>query len=290
MSHDLTAELAAREVTLILSTHGSSSSIAPTDVFVGDDVVTSRLHSTRMSDTLMDVAFPTCPSGRYYHYTKFDCAEKILSTGTFRLYNLHKNLTFDEFVAFCRHHRVSGYLDKPQEAYKELMDDLFYGSLVSDPNDSRGVCWRDFGDNHKGACLKFQVTVHDISCFRKVFYDQRGSLPVLRSLEQWCNSYKKHFIPFHFSVFGAFYLPDRFRDEAENRLLVKRHKGGQQFPFAITSEGAGLVKFVEYNLVAHNCPMFTLKLCRVKVGAKGDKTRMEEHYRKHGRIANVVIE
>lgn len=262
------------------------------EVSVRDNYVLIGLIGTTLVDFLGEHLFPKAVSGGYYHFTKLQSFREIMQSERLRLYNLHKRINDGEFRLFCEDHRLQGYLeslhDNPNRfVYQELMDDLFYTSLVDATQRDSAHLWQTFGDCCRGVRLGFRVTADNHPDFRKIAYQDNNRLPLFHDLQQEFERFGRDFIVGGLSRFPAYYISSGFRGEFEWRLMIQRVDN--VLPFAIHREGAGDVKFIECEMNGRTCPQFQLELIEVTAGTQCDFNEVTGLVRGSAHFAHVPV-
>jgi hypothetical protein len=259
-------------------------------------ILGSNSGGANLAGQLFDELFRPSPAGTYHHYTSYGGFKGIVSTGTLRLYNLHKRFNSGEFRTFCRDHGLDGYLreENPGEEighFDSLMRDLYYTSLVSENAADSDLHWDKFANGHKGVRLSFEVKFHGAyPNFRSVAYQDPDCHPALRDLQSAFRSRGWFFVNLGLSRMGGFYQRRDFSSQFEHRLLAKRFPGDETgFPFAVHDERHGAVAYIESDLTTSNHPWFNLKLVSVKVGRDGSRENVESYLSQHEQFRSVVL-
>jgi len=238
-------------------------------------IIIGFVGGTTLVDRICELLFPKAPSGIYYHFTNLESLCNILSSQKLRFYNLHKRFTDGEFRLFCEDHGLDGYLAKSQTnptrfVYQELMDDLFYTSLVDSGQKDSYRMWQNFGNEYQGVRLAFAIKADNHPDFRKIVYQANNKLPLFHNLQHAFQQYGRRFVVSGLSRFPAYYVCSAFQDESEWRLLAKRQTDGSNFQFTVHPVGTSDVKFIECAIAGTTCPQFQLQLVEVTAGTTCD--------------------
>ena len=217
----------------ILHKHGINSLIDRRDVTITDRTVSDFAKSiSRLSDCITDHLWPSIPAAQVYHYTSWEAAESILTSGRFRFQNLGKRYGEGEIETFCRSHRLDGYLEPDVDGnpgYKNLlMPNTFYASFTETDlsPDEEEYFWRTFAPCD-GVRLTIQVEAANPN-FRRILYEPvpGNPIPVLADLTSTIRrKYNREFLLTGISRLSAFYLSGaHYKREKECRLLCKTWK------------------------------------------------------------------
>lgn len=291
---DLTRRHAAE---LILKTLPSASipvADAEQEVLFTHDTVFVGMTGNSLAKAIWNAAFPRAQSGVYYHFTSLCSLKEIALSGILRLYNLHKRYSNDEFRTLCRDNDLTGYHDPGSAApgadfHRELMDHLFYTSLVDDTKKDSALLWDSFGDNGKGVRLALEVHVDHYDGFRRVSYQTPAGLPVLKALQNAFTAYSRRFVVRGLSQMPAYYIAAVFEDECEYRLLVKKPVGDGPFEFPVNVQGSGPVAFIECRIDGTPHSMFLLKLIEVAAGANCDLDEARRYVQANPSLSAVRV-
>lgn len=287
-----------KEISAIFAEHGVECELAPEDLSIGEKCVGdfTKTHP-RISDQIYTAVFPKAPSGVYSHYTTYGSFKSIFRTGTLRLYNLHKRFGSGEFRTFCRDHNLTGYLrtegpDQEAGLYQDLMDDLFYISVVDQQQPNEEVLWRRFGSNGKGVRLNLEISADDHFDFRKVFYQKGVQIPLLQSLRtHFEQKYGVDFVPSRISRMGGFYQRDDYADQLEYRLLVKKHSDDYGFPFVPKHESPqrSRVQYIEVDLIQPIDASFQIEVVGVAAGPLLDQSMVQRYITTYAVLKSVPV-
>lgn len=257
-------------------------------------VILGVVGGTTVADRMCEILFPKAPSGIYYHFTPFEGFRGILSSKTLRLFNLHKRLSDGEFRLFCEDHGLDGYLAQSQTnpnrfVYQELMDDLFYTSLVNHERKDSKHLWRTFADKHRGVRLKFQVNAGAHADFRKIAYQNNNKLPLFHELQEAFNKFGRKFVISGLSRFPAYYVCSDFKRESEWRLMVKKQPGDNSFQFPIYQWGQGDIKYIEHPIDGTACVPFQLHLVEATAGRLCEIAKVRDQVAASGLSSIVAV-
>lgn len=249
-----------------------------------------------LANGLFDQLFPRSSSGKYYHYTSYGGFKGIVSSGRFRLYNLHKRFGSGEFRTFCRDHNFDGYLRLKDDGiedghYADLMDDLFYTSLTAEKGKDAELLWERFANHGEGVRLSLQIdTAPNYPNFRAVAYQEPDCLPVLKELRATFTEWGYRFVNLGLSRMGGFYQRRDYSSQSEQRLLAKRFpEAPEQFPFQVQTEGKGRIKFIEAILGNKSHPWFNIKLLEVLPGKSCSADKVQRYLDARSIVGNVKL-
>jgi len=290
----LSQKHAAQEIERILRSFGCNANVEQQEVVVREDKVMLGPLGANLADQLWDFIFPRAPSAIYYHFTKMDGFQGIISSERLRLYNLHKRYDDDEFRAFCRDHGLEGFLDESAkrpsgDIHEQLMDNLFYVSLVDHGQRDSTHHWEVFGAGRTGVRLGFKIEADHYSDFLTVSYQSPDRSPMFFALQDAFASLGRDFIVLGISRMGAYYVLQKFRKEHEYRLLVHKPQDSKQFEFVVTPEGTGHVKFIECEMGGRTCSKFAVTLVEVTSGKFCDHSTVEAVVRTSRSFSKVPV-
>jgi hypothetical protein len=274
-SQPLTRRQAAVEVSQILAPTTISVAEIEQEILISHDTVHLGAIGNRVAEEIWNRVYPSCPPGRYYHFTKAQSGKDIISSGKLRLYNLHNRYSDDEFRTFCRDHKLDGFLDptgSSPDRHRELMDDLFYVSLVDASHKDSDLHWNTFASPppHSGVRLEFGIDPANYGGFRRIFYQEHGQMPLFAKLQRAFQAYGRKFVFNGLSRMPAYYILARFWRESECRLLVKRSALGSLPEFSVQTVGASRVQYIECEINGATCSKFNLKFVGVTTGKACD--------------------
>jgi hypothetical protein len=290
----LTKTQAAAEIRRVLIDFNLTIPFDEEMIVVTENVVLLGFKSDALSNALFDFAFPRSLSGTFYHYTSYGGFKGIVSSSKLRLYNLHRRFRSGEYRTFCRDYNLDGYVrgehGQPEKGlFSELMDDLFYVSLVDNSDANSDRLWRTFADDHAGVRLTFQLTVNPAyPNFRRVSYQNGSQVPILRALQDAFARYDRHLVSLGISRMGGFYQRAAFSYQDEHRLLVKRVPG-DPFPFEVIPVKGESYKFIECDLERASSTAFQLKLMEVVCGASCPLEKVRRYICEHSRFDNLSV-
>jgi hypothetical protein len=220
----------AADIDGILRGHGVTL-----DIGVGDFTPTDRLvtdfgkSNTRLSDAIVQAIWPRVHEGTFVHYTRRKCAESIIASGNFRLYELFKRVSQGEMVDFFQHHGFQGYLQmvNGRPVYHDAMRKLFYASFTNsclDDHEERNM-WEEFAPSAQDVRLVFDVMAENPD-FRRVRYVPRKGpgVPLIDQLQARVRMFGgREFLFRGVTRVAAFYLRGTYSEENETRLLHARY-------------------------------------------------------------------
>ena len=207
-----------------------------------------------LSEIIFDHYYPRPNATEFYHFTKLESAIKILSSQSFRLYNLIKNYYSDEFYTFYTDHNLEGYKTNyapDGDLYEtHIMKRTFSLSLAKKSNltpTQESYLWQVFSDEAEGVRLEFEVKSYHTD-FRDIYYKAPKTSNISLLLNVLDNHFKKiynrQFALSKISKIGGFYLPNIYDIENESRFLIKQFTDDYDFNFTIHEEEDG-VAFIE---------------------------------------------
>lgn len=284
---------AAAEIRQVFDDFNCRIKVTEGEISVTDNVVLLGFEGDRLAGAIFDFAFPRSKSGVYYHYTTYGGFKGILSSGMLRLHNLHRRFGGGEFRTFCRDYGLDGYVrdgDSGEEGLsRELMDDLFYVSLVDNPTANEERLWHTFANKHRGVRLKFEITVNPkYPNFRQVAYQGESQVPLIKALQNRFRRYERHFVTAGLSRMGGFYQRADYSYQTEHRLLVKRFPGSP-FPFEITAVKGERYKFIQCDLTKPSFKAFDIKLQEVHVGRDCPIEKVRNYVAEKSNISGLAI-
>ena len=279
-----------------MAKHSMSVRATPTDFVFGDKCIFLgiSLDGEERADNLFDQLFPRSSEGVYHHYTTYGGFKGIVSSGTVRLFNLHKRFGSGEFRTFCRDHGLDGYLksgkgDADEGYFSDLMNDLFYISLVGEDTSDSIHCWERFAADHRGVRLSFKIRLaHNYRNFRAVTYQKPDCIPAFREIKEAYAAHGLTFINSGLSRMPGFYQRKDFTCQSEHRLLAKRFPGApNEFPFAVHEEGKGSIKFIESDLTTQEHPWFNLELLSITAGGNCTLQNVRKYLKNNSQFPNL---
>lgn len=271
-----------------MSEHGCSITTSELDFTPGDQCIFTapNARGELLADKLFELYSPKTSSGVYSHYISFDGFQQVISSGKLRFYSTKKRKSIGEFVPFCEEMGLDGYwrLNNINQAigeYPILMDDLYYKSFVSSPDDKSGYLWETFADGGRGVRLAIQIDVHpDYPDFRNMAYQGSVGLLVLKRLMNAFREARCHFIPSGISRMPAFCQLEKYSIQNECRLIAKRHAEVHDcFPFKVEYDEYNQCNFFDYSLTEPTCNLFKLKLIGIEAGPYcSDENQKKAHH------------
>lgn len=236
----------------VLRRHGVSETITAEHITVTDNLVCDFAKpESHLSDCLIERLWPRIRRATVFHFTSYEAAQSILSTGTFRLQNLGKRFGEGELATFSATHKLGGYMQKDADGrpvYRTLlMPNTFYASFTdaSLSYDQQEPLWRRFS-GRDGVRLTLEVEASNPD-FRPMRYEAKRGRPIalLADLsEELMARHGKHFMLSGISRMCAFYLPEAgYAAEKESRILFKTWDGIGPQPI-----GTGSSAYVELPL------------------------------------------
>ena len=283
----------------VMAKHSLPVVAAATDFVFGDKCVWLGMSfgGEKLANALFDRLFPRSPAGIYHHYTSYGGFKGIVSSGNFRLYNLHKRFASGEFRTFCRDHGLDGYLrtdagGNEEGCFLALMTDLFYTSLVNAKAADSDLHWERFADRHRGVRLTLRISVAPkYPNFRAVTYQQSDCVPAFKDLKAAFNREGLNFVNSGLCRMPGFYQRQDFSSQFEHRLLAKRFPGvPKEFPFTVRDEGNGLIKFIESDLTTNGHPWFNIELLGATVGRSASLQKVENYIESYSKFPNLPVE
>lgn len=280
----------------VMTKHSLPVRAAATDFVFADKCVLLGMSfdGERLANTLFDQLFPRSPAGIYHHYTSYGGFKGIVSSGSLRLYNLHKRFASGEFRTFCRDHGLDGYLRTGAGGsevgyFAALMTDLFYTSLVDAKAADSDLHWERFADRHRGVRLTLRISLAPkYPNFRAVTYQQPDCVPAFKDLKAAFNSEGLNFVNSGLCRMPGFYQRQDFSSQFEHRLLAKRFPGvPKEFPFSVRDEGNGSIKFIESDLTTNGHPWFNIKLLGATVGRSGSLQNVVNYLKSYSKFPNL---
>ena len=281
-----------------VSTYQMKVRSVPEDFTFGKDciILGANNRGEQLANEFYDQLFPRSAPGKYYHFTTYGGFKGIVSSGRFRLYNLHKRFNSGEFRTFCRDHNLDGYLSSGADGmedgyYAELMDDLFFTSLTTDQGIGSQLLWDRFANHGKGVRLTLQIDpAPGYPNFRAVAYQEPDCLPVMKGLRTAFAERGYHFINLGLSRMGGFYQRREYSSQSEHRLLAKRFpQARQQFPFQVQKEGNGRIQFIEAVLGDKSHPWFAIELLEVLPGKNCSTDDIQRYLDNQSIVSNVTM-
>ncbi len=202
-----------------------------------------------LSDAILEHAFPHVRGQvELDHYTTMPRFRGIVQSGDFRLSQLRKRLGEHEFWSFAEDHGLRGYLeqnDAGKALYKDLADDLFFGSFTRPGTDNEDGLWEEFGGHGRGVRLRLRLEPLIADAELRPIHYPHGPTLLKRVNDALIASVGVPFIPRALSRVGAFYLPlTTYGWEQEVRLLVKRWKGGKNLRCQLGNTNIGQSRLV----------------------------------------------
>lgn len=222
----------ANNINNIFIKHNIHEKIHHSDIIVLDNIICDNLfqNKSNFSNIIIKNIWPPIKEREVYHYTNQKATESILKSETFRLCNIAKNYSFNEVEAFCKNHNLTYPLKRDENNIpnykKDIMPNTFYASFtdVENPNIhiADNYLWRQFSKQN-GVRLKLKISAKNED-FREMKYEEIKGKPIelyndIISLIE--NQYNKKFAIKGLSRFVSFYLPIKFKEETETRLLFR---------------------------------------------------------------------
>ncbi len=267
--------------------HSINLQSSPLDFTIGDKCIFPawNLRGETLSNRLFDLLFPRLKSGIYYHYLTFESFQEVAKYDSLRFFSTKKLSSIGEFIPMCQDLELDGYWrigadGKPEGSHVSMMDDLFYKSFVSSPEDNASELWDTFSEGGTGVRLAVQIDVHPgYPDFRQVSY--QGS-PAVAALDALLNAFREadwHFVPFGISRMPGYYQLKQWSHHKECRLIAKRHPGAHDcFPFKVGRDEGERAKcnFIDCSLTAPTCSAFQLKLMDAVPGPMTDNPQKRQ--------------
>ncbi len=269
----------------VMSDHSVKFSTSPLDFSIGEKCILPALNyrGEILANKLFDQLFPPLDSGIYYNYMNYGAFEKIMETGNLRLFSTKKLCSEGEFIPLCQDLELDGYWrigsdGNPEGEYASMMDDLFYKSFVSSPEDNADQLWKTFASNGTGVRIAVEITIHsNYPDFRRISYQESRSVEILESLIKSFRKLKYHFIPFGISRMPAYCQLKEFAYQNECRLIAKRHPGAHDcFPFYVDRDKKEQCNYIDCSLQVPTCSGFQLRLASVEPGPSCDNAKLNE--------------
>jgi len=184
-----------------------------------------------LAEAVLGIDFPRIVDKvELVHYTPIHGLKGIVAKEALYLQPVARNLPDDEFTAFAVNHELDGYFTQGKtgkQVYEELSNDLFYLSLTQTNHTKEEVMWRDFAGGGTGVRLRLCITPMAGSELRRVGYQSGTPTAFKRINEELRRQLQLFYVPWGVSRICAFYILNKFYDEQEVRLLIKRHPDGQ---------------------------------------------------------------
>jgi hypothetical protein len=262
------------DINKLLKKFKVSGCITIEDLVITDSSVTDTSQE-KLSEFIISSIWPSVSSATVYHYTRKASAESILKTDIFRLTNIEKRYNEGEIVAFCKTHKLNGYLDQDSDgnpAYRKLlMPNTFYASFTDAEltSEEEEYFWRSFA-GAEGARLKIKIEATNTN-LRHIYYEGKSRpLPLFEAIRQCV---KKH-TGLEYTLRGisrlcAFYLRD-YSHEKELRALHKTYEGWGMQP-----QGVAADSYIEIPLGVENECGYKMTVLEVQASEQLD---IPSHY------------
>jgi len=265
------AEQSSNTFNRVMNNHSITLRTSPLDFSIGDKCILPALNlrGETLSNRLFDLLFPRLKSGIYYHYLTFESYKAVVTHDCLRFFSTKKLSSIGEFVPLCQDLELEGYWrigtdGKPEGSHISMMDDLFYKSFVSSPDDNACELWDTFADDGTGVRLEVEINAHpDYPDFRQVSY--QGS-PAVETLDALLKAFREigwNFVPFGISRMPGYYQLNQWSHHKECRLIAKRHPGAHDcFPFKVGRDEGERAKcnYIDCSLSSPTCSAFQLKV------------------------------
>lgn len=268
----------------VMEDHSIDLRTTPFDFLILEKCIlfTRDQRGTDLANCLFDLVFPPLSSGTYYNYMTFGAFEKVMETGNMRFFSTKKLSSDGEFTTLCEDLGLNGYWRKAaggavEGEHKNMMDELFYKSFVSSPENNADELWNTFAENGTGVRLAVRIDVHpDYRDFRQVSYQDSSAVAVLDSLLNAFRENGWNFVPFGISRMPGYCQLGKWSHHKECRLIAKRHPGAHDcFPFKVGRDEGDLTKcnFIDCSLTSPTCTLFQLRLVDAVPGPGADEQR-----------------
>lgn len=281
------AEQASNTFNRVMQAHSINLRTSPLDFSIGDKCILPALNlrGETLSNRLFDLLFPRLKAGTYYHYLTFESFQAVARFGSLRFYSTKKLSSEGEFIPLCQDLELDGYWrigadGKPEGSHVSMMDDLFYKSFISSPEDNASELWNTFAGGGTGVRLAVQIDVHpDYPDFRQVSYQGSPMVAALDALRKAFRETGLQFVPFGISRMPGYYQLKQWSNHKECRLIAKRHPGAHHcFPFEVGRDEGERAKciYIDCSLTAPTCSAFQLKLNDAVPGPAADDQRKRQ--------------
>lgn len=167
--------------------------------------------------------------GIYAHHTKLKAFQNIIASREMWLHAVSKQIKWGELELFANQFGLDGYLKNDGQGNRpleSLSGNMFSLSLTSGPPSDE--MW---GNRFGPIRMNLEVCpILERSELRRVAYSSENLLtdhPLTMLCEVAQRRFGKSFIPKKLNRAGAFFLPHKYQDQNEVRLLIKRLPGSE---------------------------------------------------------------
>ncbi len=275
-------EQASNTFNQVMQRHSINLSTSPLDFTVLEKCIIPALdqRGENLSKRFFDLVFPPLGSGHYYNYIPYYAFQKVMETGNLRFFSTKKLSSEGEFIPLCQDLGLDGYWRKNSDGtvdgeHNDLMDDLFYKSFVSSPEDTCDELWDTFAEKGTGVRLTVEVNVSpDYPDFRQVSYQGSKAVAAFNDLLNAFREAGRHFVPPGISRMPGYYQLTNFSHHKECRLIAKRHARAHDcFPFQVSRDEKQECNFIDCSLTSPTCTQFQLRVVGMEAGPKASAER-----------------